>query len=152
LCSKPYRPDTRLYSGLRLSRDLVVVVLITGALTGIGRATALAFACEGHQTKRIAAVRQGIGRLLKQFQQSGCRGSRRTSRWKDDRITIAYGRPDARRVPFVFSKSLISVRSFTSAVGSGGPGGCSFFSLFIPLMTTNNAVAMMRKFKVTVRN
>lgn len=52
-----------------------------------------------------------------------------------------------------FSKSRISVRSLTSAVSSGaGSGGCSFFSLFIPLITRNKAVATMRKFKVTVRN
>jgi len=53
----------------------------------------------------------------------------------------------------VFSKSRISASSFTSAAGSAaGAGGSSFFSLFIPLITRNKALAMIRKFKVTVRN
>jgi hypothetical protein len=50
-----------------------------------------------------------------------------------------------------FSKSRISVRSLTSAVGSGS-SGCSLFSLFIPLTTRNNTLAMMKKFNATVKN
>ena len=54
---------------------------------------------------------------------------------------------------YFFNESRISVRSFTSAVGSGGgAGGSSFFSLLIALIAKNKTPAMIRKFKATIRN
>ena len=88
--------------------------------------------------------------------QSGGRGRRRTLRREDNRIAIcpASGWTAFIRVAhYFFNKSRISVRSFTSAVGSGaGAGGSSFFSLLIALMAKNKTPAMIRKFKATVRN
>jgi hypothetical protein len=59
--------------------------------------------------------------------------------------------PRLSTLDYFFNKSLISVRSFSSADGSGGAAGAAgaassfFFSLFIPLITMKMAKAMMRK-------
>src|SRR4029079_18994878 len=54
---------------------------------------------------------------------------------------------------YFFKRSRISLRSFTSWVGSGAGGAASsFFSLLIPLIARNSTVATIRKFKATVRN
>jgi hypothetical protein len=53
---------------------------------------------------------------------------------------------------YFLRRSRISVRSFTSGVGPGGFGGSCVWSLLIPLIAMNNTHAMIKKFRVTVRN